>query len=289
MDQATSLRKIVEKKGIASKKNSFTRVITITSGKGGVGKTNIVANLAIALSKMNKQVLILDADLGLANIDVILGITPKYNMMHLINDEKTIEEIIVTGPNGILILPAASGIENLANLCDEAKLTLSEKLAPLWKKIDYLIIDTGAGISPNVIYFNLAAQETIVVVTPEPTSITDAYALMKILSKNYHQHRFSLIVNMVKTEQEAREIFQHLTTVTDKFLEVAVDFCGYLIEDRNLTNAVRNQKPFIEMFPTSDASCCIKDIAKTIDENHGEMPPTSSGIGFFWQQMIAGV
>lgn len=286
MDQAALLRKMTEKKADAPQKTDRTRVIAITSGKGGVGKTNIAANLAISLCRKNKKVLVLDADLGLANMDVLLGLTPKYCLLDLLNGNKELSDILIEGPEGVLILPAGSGIEELSNLEDNEKMSLIEKLDEMWQKIDYMIIDTGAGISQNVIYFNLAAQQTFVVVTPEPTSITDAYALMKILSNNYNQHKFSIIINMSKSEDEATMIFKHLTTVTDRFLNISLDLCGYVIHDNNIRNAVRSQKSLVQMYPKSDASKCIETIAQYIDDNSTELP-ANDGIGFFWRKMIA--
>jgi flagellar biosynthesis protein FlhG len=193
---------------IDSKKSQKpVRVISVTSGKGGVGKTNVVTNLALALAKAGKQVLIWDADLGLANIDVLLGLKPEFNIHHLLNGEKSLNEILVEGPNGVRIMPASSGIQELASLGEGQKVRLLAELDEYDDDLDFLLIDTGAGISGNVMYFNMAAQERIVVVTPEPTSITDAYALVKVMCTRYNQKRFSILPNQVTGPQGSQERF----------------------------------------------------------------------------------
>ena len=217
MDQATNLRKIVKEESgkvhkLRVKDESFPQknspmVFAITSGKGGVGKTNIVGNLAITYQRMRKRVLIFDADLGLANIDIIFGISPKYTIQDVINGEKELSQVIVKGPEGVSIIPASSGVQELAHLTEGHKINLLNEFDILNNLYDFLLIDTSAGISSNVIYFNLAAQERIIVVTPEPTSITDAYALMKVMYKRHGTENFSLLMNMVKNEKEAKNRF----------------------------------------------------------------------------------
>ena len=202
------------------KKQSGTRVIAVTSGKGGVGKTNIVANLGYALNKLGKKVLVIDADLGLGNLDVLLGIAPRYNLSHVIVGEKNIREIIVDYAGMMKILPAASGVQELSRLTKEQKIKILTALDSLTDSIDIIIIDTAAGISSNVMYFNMSAQEIIVVVSPEPTSITDAYALMKVLSVKYSKKYFKLLVNMVDSDLEANEVFRQLSLVADRFLDI---------------------------------------------------------------------
>jgi len=198
-DQAAGLRNLIRlnnhmPRRVVEKNDgddpSHIRVISITSGKGGVGKTSITANLAEAFQRLNKRVLILDADLGLANMDIMLGLNPKYTISHVLKGEKTLDEVIITAPGGFKLLPAASGIQELTNLDNGQRLFLLNELDSLHEQFDLILIDTGAGISSNVMYFNYAAMERIVVVTNEPTSLTDAYALIKVLIKEYHQKRF---------------------------------------------------------------------------------------------------
>ena len=279
MDQAAVLRGMKEtNKGVhkmaskniiredttGDKGKDNTRVIAITSGKGGVGKTYITANLAFILSRMNKRILIFDADMGLANIDVILGISPKYNMHHVLLGEKSLAEIIVPGPGGIKILPAASGIKEMAELTKGQKLTLMEELNDLNEGFDFMLIDTAAGIAGNVLYFNMAAKEIIVVVSPEPTSLTDAYALIKILYNGHAEKRIMLIVNMVKNSHEAQEVFAKLSKATEHFLDLSIEYLGYIVSDEKVTDAVRQQKVFSEIYPYNQASKCLSSIAKKI-------------------------
>jgi flagellar biosynthesis protein FlhG len=247
--------------------NSKMRVLSVTSGKGGVGKTNFVTNLAYVLSKFGKNVYIFDADIGLANIDVLLGLTPEYNLQHVLNGEKSINEIIVNGPGNIKIFPASSGIQELSELNDEQKIHLLSEFGSLKDEIDFMFIDTGAGISSNVMYFNMAAREKIVVVTPEPTSITDAYAIMKVMSKKYSIDRFKLVANQVKNEAEADELYANLNSVAERFLDVTIDFTGYICKDNNIVKSVRKQKLVTELYPESPSSLCFVRLAKAILEN----------------------
>ncbi len=277
MDQASSLRKIVQQKADQEKRRFsklsspaetagiWPKVIAVSSGKGGVGKTNIVGNLAVALSRLDKKVVIFDADLGLANIDIILNVHPKYNIGHVLNGEKQLSEIIVEGPAGVRIIPAGSGFVNLTHLTDGQKLSLFSEFEAFEDHIDFFLIDTGAGISSNVIYFNLAADECVVVVTPEPTSITDAYALMKVMANEHGEKRFKLLMNMVQDESEAKSVFLNLCQAADRFLNgVVLEYLGYLPRDENVPNAVRQRKPFMSLTPKAPSSLKLQDIAKNL-------------------------
>jgi flagellar biosynthesis protein FlhG len=261
------------------------RVIAITSGKGGVGKTNIATNLAYHLSQMNRKTLILDADMGLANIDVILGIAPAYNLYHVLRGEKALGEVIVDGPGGMKILPATSGIQEMADLSKGEKLALLDELDGLGTQLDFLLIDTAAGIAGNVIYFNVAAREIIVVVSPEPTSITDAYALIKILYSNYGEKRFMLLVNMVKHTSEAREVFLKVSNATSHFLNLSIEYLGYVLEDAKVTEAVRRQKALAEVYPDSRANKCLQSIARKLCKLQPEFCESGS-LKFFWKSIV---
>jgi len=230
MDQATNLRKMIKgesdriytlkrsnKDGLFSTINN-PKVIAITSGKGGVGKTNVVGNLAIACQRMGKRVLIFDADLGLANIDIIFGINPKYNIEDVIKGKKELSQIIVKGPEDVAIIPASSGVQELAHLTEGQKINLLNEFDILNNMFDVLLVDTGAGISSNVIYFNLAAEERMVVVSPEPTSITDAYALIKVMFYQHGTKNFFLLLNMVGDEREAKSVYRNLSRVAARFM-----------------------------------------------------------------------
>ncbi len=262
-----------------------TRVISVTSGKGGVGKTNVVTNLAYLLSKAGKKVFVLDADIGLANIDVLLGLAPEYNLQHVFNGEKTIEDIIVEGPGGMKILPASSGVQELSELTQDQKLYLLSEFGSLTEDIDIFLIDTGAGISSNVMYFNMAAQERIVVVTPEPTSITDAYAIMKVMSKKHSINDFKLVLNQVKDEREAEALFANLSSVAERFLNISMESIGYIIEDKHVPQSVRSQQLVSVLYPEAKASMCYVKIAQNILEHEPSALPDGN-IGFFWENLL---
>jgi flagellar biosynthesis protein FlhG len=241
------------------------RVISVTSGKGGVGKTNIVGNLAMALTRLGKRVLILDADLGLANIDIIFGIHPSYNIGHVISGEKTLPEIIVDGPEGISIIPAGSGFVDLTHLTEGQKLALISEFEALGDILDVLLIDTSAGISQNVIYFNLAADDCVIVATSEPTSITDAYAMMKVMATEHRARHFKLLVNMVADADEAKAVYLNLSQATDRFLKgVVIEYVGFIPVDELMKKAVKNRKPIIDFYPDAVSSRMIKKIAEDL-------------------------
>ncbi|HEY4706962.1 MAG TPA: MinD/ParA family protein [Thermodesulfobacteriota bacterium] len=262
-----------------------TRVISVSSGKGGVGKTNSVANLAIAFSRLGKRVLLLDADLGLGNLDVLLGLAPRFNIGHLLRGEKTIEEVLVDGPEGVKILPASSGVQELTDLSTEERLSLASHLEGLEELFDIMIIDTGAGISSNVLFFNVSAQEIMVVVTPEPTSITDAYALMKVLLNKHGERRFKLLVNEVKSRREGQDVYRKISLAAERFLNISVEYIGCVLLDENILKSVIRQKAVIELYPESKASQCYQEIAREICD----LPVQSGlkgGMQFFWRQFL---
>lgn len=241
-----------------------TCLISVTSGKGGVGKTNIVANLAFLLTEMKKRTLVMDADCGLANVDLILGLTPRYNLSHLINGERTLPEILLNGPGGMKIIPSSSGIQEHSTLTMVQKLALQDAMNTLQWRPDFMLIDTSAGISENVMYFNMVARETIVIVTPEPTSLTDAYALIKLLYQRHAKKRFRLLVNMVRTPREAKEVFLRLSQATDHFLNLAIENLGFILHDENLPMAVKQQKLLAESHPNSPAVKCLREVAEKL-------------------------
>lgn len=243
------------------------RVISVSSGKGGVGKSNVVANVAFALTQMDRKVLVWDADLGLANMDVLLGLTPRYTIEHLLTRQKKVTEILLQGPGGMTILPASSGVLELVALDESQKIFLLGELDGIAESVDVLLIDTGAGISSNVLYFNMAAEESIIVATPEPTSITDAYALMKVLSTRHHKKRFTILVNAARDGQEAKEVFRKISRVVDRFLgEVSLDYLGFIPFDEMLPTAVRQQRPVVEMFPHAQCSRSFINVAQILAE-----------------------
>jgi len=266
-------------------RGSTARVIAVTSGKGGVGKTSIVGNLGYAFTKLGKKVLILDADLGLGNLDVLLGLAPKYNLSHVILGEKTINEILVEGPGKMKILPASSGIQELTHLNKDQKIQILTQLDLLIDSVDVLFIDTAAGISSNVMDFNATAQEVVVVVSPEPTSITDAYALMKVLSLKYSGKACKLMVNMVSRPEEGREVFRQLQLVTDRFLDITIEYLGYVLFDGKVTKGVKNQKIVSELYPDTLASRCFTDISRKISSMSPLKLP-KGGSNLFWRHLV---
>jgi len=257
----------------------------VTSGKGGVGKTNVVANLAVAFSQEGQRVLILDADLALGNVDVLFGIVPPYTLEHVLLGQKSISEIMVQGPAGIRILPTSSGTEEMTQLTAEQKLILLSELDRLEEEVDVFLIDTAAGISSNVIYFNTVAQEIVVVATPEPTSITDAYAMMKVLSRQHDEKRFNLLVNMVRGEQEGKEIFKKLSRVADQFLGAAVDYVGAIPFDDYLRMAVCEQKTVVERYPNSRSSLRFSELAREILQRPVS-PMLKGNVQFLWKTFL---
>jgi flagellar biosynthesis protein FlhG len=256
-DQAAGLRQMTQQKPV--------QVIAVSGGKGGVGKTNISVNLAVALAEIGKQVTVLDADLGLANIDVVLGIHPKYDLSHVMRGEKDLNEIIVDGPQGIKLIPGASGIQHMAELSHAEHAGIISAFSELATDLDILIVDTAAGISDTVISFTRAAQEVLIVVCDEPASITDAYAIIKLLNKEYGRTRFRVVANMVQTPQEGRDLYNKMCAVTDRYLDVMLSYFGAVQFDDNLKKAIKSQKPVVTAFPRSKSAQAFKNLARKID------------------------
>jgi flagellar biosynthesis protein FlhG len=299
MDQAERLRDLMKQdswtngEGIVAGNGDWgssgerrPRVFSVTSGKGGVGKTNVVANLAYAFTRLGKRVLVLDADLGLSNIDVLLGLTPRFTIEHLFNRERALSEIVVAGPGGMSVLPASSGVLDLVDLDQGQKILLLNELDHMILSVDILLIDTGAGISSNVMYFNMAAQESIVIVTPEPTSITDAYALIKILSTKFRKRHFTVLVNMAPSETEAREVFKKISMVADRYLgSLSIDYLGFIPSDSKLPMAVRLQKPVLEIYPKAPSSRSFIEVAKNLT-SRPIRKENGGNVQFLWKQLF---
>ncbi len=262
-----------------------TSVYAITSGKGGVGKTAVTANLAYHLAAMGKRVLILDADLGLANIDVVFGISPTYNLNHFFNGEQELQDIMVDAPLGIKILPAGSGIQNFTNLDSHQKMRLLDGLDALHNHFDFVLIDTEAGISENVTYFNTAAHEILIVTTPEPTAITDAYALMKLLSTQYHEKHFNLVVNQITTEDDALDVYRKLTMVANRYLDISIDYLGSIPEDRQMVDSIRKQRVISELYPGSKITQAFRQLAGRICSEPTQASPKGN-LQFFWKKLL---
>lgn len=262
-------------------REKVTRVITVTSGKGGVGKTNFSVNIALALAEMKQKVIILDADLGLANIDVILGLSAPYNLAHVICGEKTIPDIICEGPRGLQIIPGGSGMQELANLKDWQVENFLTKLSQLEGMADYLIIDTGAGLSKSVQSFVLAADEVIIITTTEPTAITDAYGLIKTVRQQRYNGKVQLVVNRASSATDAHVVFYKLKVATSQFLKYKIDFLGSVRDDPKVSQAVKEQQPFLISYPLCKASQDIYQLAATLNQNDYSPNSNSSVRTFF--------
>lgn len=289
MDQAENLRNIIKKQN--QKDVSNARVIAVTSGKGGVGKSSVSINLAVQFTKMGKQVIILDADFGLANIEVMFGVIPKYNLSDLMVSGREIDEIITEGPEGIKFISGGSGIAKLVNLDKEQVKRLVNKMSELEKMADVIIIDTGAGISPTVMEFLVSSPETIIVTTPEPTSITDSYALLKALSMNDNFRRedvcIKMIANRVSSEGEGRNLYEKLNMVVSKFLNIDMSYLGIIPMDNNIVKAVMKQKPVSIIYPTSVSSKHFEEIAEKIMKEETDIRPQKRGIRGYLKSVFA--
>jgi flagellar biosynthesis protein FlhG len=260
------------------------RVIAVASGKGGVGKTNLVANLAVELARSGKRVCVLDADLGLANVDVVLGLTPRESMLQVLRGERRLADVIVDGPAGVRIIPAASGVEELTALSATDRLRLLDEVDALSGSLDVLLVDTAAGISSNVLYFTAAAAEVLVVVTAEPTALTDAYALIKVLAARYGRTEFLVAVNMASSAADAEAAFRRLARVSERFLRVRLEYQGYVPFDDAVPRAVRHQQPVVELTPGTPASVGIGHLARRLVGRAPARP--SGGVQFFFQQLL---
>ncbi len=277
VDQAAGLRRMAQPNPV--------RVIAVTSGKGGVGKTNVSVNLAVALADAGKQVMLLDADLSLANIDVLLNLHPDKNLSHVIDGERSLEEIIVTGPSGIMVVPASSGVKRLSELSVMENAGLIRAFSELNHDVDTLIIDTAAGINESVTSFSRAAQEVVVVVCDEPASITDAYALIKVLNVEYGIQRFRVLANQAHSAQEGRELFNKISRVTDRYLDVTLEFMGVVPHDDYLKKAVRKQRAVVQAYPRSRSSMAFKNLAQKTDK--WPVPTAAGGhLEFFVERLI---
>ena len=269
MDQAERLRDILKKQVLQPKKKRTAKVITVTSGKGGVGKTSLSVNLAIQLSRLGKQVVIFDADFGLANIEIMLGLRPKYNLADLMYRGKKIGDIITYGPENVGFISGGSGIRELESISRDQVFSLIHKLDDLDRAADVIIVDTGAGISDAVLEFVAASEDILLVATPEPTSITDAYTLMKVLDRktDYNEGKtvVKLVANQVREDWEATELFEKLAVVVRKFLDIEVEFLGAVPYDKNMHRAVVHQRPVSISYPEAGSAKAIKRIARKLD------------------------
>lgn len=280
-DQADRLRELA--KG-TNQSEKTTKVITVTSGKGGVGKSNFVVNLAIMLQKMGKKVLIFDADIGMANDEILMGFVPKYNILDCINRNLDIEDIIITGPEGVKLISGGTGLNKIKELQDEERRILLSKLEKL-EDYDYIIMDTGAGVNETVINFIAFSDEFILLTTPEPTSIMDGYSLLKTVSYFDVKKMVSIVVNRVYNEKEGEKTFLKLKNASTKFLSIKCNFVGCIEEDKKLSEAVRNQVPLVMSFPSSKAAKNISAIARII-ENNSIVNKENKGVNHLFKNIL---
>ena len=261
------------------------QVIAVTGGKGGVGKTTVAVNLAASLASRGKQVMLLDGDLGLANVDVFLGLTPRLTLADVLAGTCTLEEVIIEAPQGFKIVPAASGIAQLAELDTMTHLGLVRAFGDLSARLDTLVVDTAAGISGSVLQFSQAAQQVLVVLCDEPASLTDAYALIKLLSRDHGVRKFRVVVNQSRGKGLGQSLFQRFERVAMRFLEVELDYVGEIPEDAFLRRAIREQRPVVTAYPSCPASIALKTLALRAD-----MWPVAEGprgnVEFFVERLI---
>lgn len=261
------------------------QVIAVTGGKGGVGKTNVSVNLALALADLGRRVVLLDADLGLANVDVLLGLTTKRTLADVIAGDCDLRDVLIPGPGGIRVVPAASGTQSMVQLSTLQHSGLIQAFSDIGEELDVLIIDTAAGIGDGVVSFVRAAQEVLLVVTDEPTSIADAYALIKLLNRDYGISRFRVLANMAHAPQEGRNLFGKLTKVTERFLDVALQYVGAIPYDEAMRKAVQKQRAVYEAYPRSKCSLAFRAVAQKIDS--WPLPATPRGhLEFFVERLV---
>lgn len=264
---------------------NIPRVLAVSGGKGGVGKTLTTANLGLCFAKLGMRTLLIDGDFGLANLDVVLNVRPGLTINNVLAGECSLKEVMLTGPEGLRIIPAASGVLKACELAEMQKLMLLDQIDNLNEEFDFVIIDTPAGVSKNVQYWTSSAAEVVIVVTPEPSALADGYATMKILSQSTAERNFKLIVNMVRSDEEGIRVFQHLASIADEFLNVQVSYLGCIPLDENVREAVRNRASFVQRFPFCPASRSMRSIASQLLAE----PRTENSKGtvqFFWKRMI---
>jgi flagellar biosynthesis protein FlhG len=261
-----------------------TRTVSFTSGKGGVGKTTILCNVAVELGRQGQRVLILDGDLGMANVDIMFGCRARLNIGHVLENRCQIEDILLEVAPNVHLIPGGSGVYELARLQPIQKYMLLDQVGRLNRNFDYFLVDTAPGIDDNVLYLNSAAQEIVVVVTPDPTSLADAYALIKVLHQKYQENHFSVVANMVRDEGEGRLVYQRLSDVAAKFLCVSLDFKGHVPNDLGLRQSVRGQQQIVQTQRNAPSSLCLRTLSENLSSTSG-FKSSKGGLQFFWNQL----
>ncbi|WP_061298426.1 MinD/ParA family protein [Leptospira borgpetersenii] len=287
MDQAAHLRKLTEGNTslkVLSSRKLRTKIIAIASGKGGVGKSTVSVNLAISMARAGQKVLVFDGDLGLANVNVILGIIPKYNLYHVVKGHKSLKDIVIQTPEGVDIIAGASSYSQLANLNDTQRNSLIKGFSEL-DNYDVMIIDTGAGISSNVIGLTLPADDVIVITTPEPTAITDSYGLIKAIVSQSRDKNLKMVVNRVRSAIEGKKVADRVIDISGQFLEVKVENLGFIFQDEEVERSIREQKPYIISSPKSKAAACLNRITYSLLNQEIE-PLEDAGISGFFKKFF---
>lgn len=284
-DQAGTLRQVMSgmERNVTLRKQ--TRVISITSGKGGVGKSSVAANLALAAAKIGQRVLLLDGDFGLANLDIIFDVKSRATLFDVLHNGEDIRNVIIEAAPGVDMIPASSGVMEMTNLGIDEKAKLLGAMQSLEDSYDLMIVDTGAGISDDVAWLNSSASEIIVVATPEPTSITDAYALIKVLNQRYKLKKFQLLVNQAKSDSDALKVYQKITGVSDRFLNVSIDYVGHVLWDELASESIRMRKPMVRSFPQARASKNYMQIAQRFFQKQ-ETQVDNGNLQFFWRALV---
>ena len=263
------------------------KVIAVTGGKGGVGKTTVTANLAVSLAERGREVMVLDADLGLANLDVMLGLQPRYNLSHVLAGERSLDDVLVDGPCGIKIIPASSGVRRMVNLNSMEQAGLIRAFSDLRRNVDVLLLDTAAGIHDEVLMFSRAAHHVLVVVCDEPASLTDAYALIKVMSREMGVTRFRILANQTRVLGEGRDLYDKLRKVCDRFLDVTLDYAGAVPQDDFIRRSIQRQKAVTELFPGSLGGQAFKKLGVTAD-SWGTPVGASGHLEFFVERLVLG-
>jgi flagellar biosynthesis protein FlhG len=281
----TRLSKVQADKLMQLNASRPVKVIAVTGGKGGVGKTTVSANLALAIAAQGRDVMLIDADLGMANVDVVLGLHTRFHLGHVLNGECALEDAIVTGPRGLQVVPAASGAKRMANLSDAEQAGIIRAFSDLYHRVEVLVIDTAAGLHGSVLTFSQAAHHVLVVVCDEPASITDAYGLIKVLSREHGVRRFQILANQTRRSGEGPALFQKISRVCDRFLNVTLEFAGSVPFDDYLRRAVQRQTAVVEAYPASSSSLALKNLADKADK--WSVPKGARGhLEFFVERMV---
>ncbi|MBF0400883.1 MAG: MinD/ParA family protein [Magnetococcales bacterium] len=274
----------VSQPGLSQRKVPHT--MAITSGKGGVGKTLVTVNLAVQYARKGLKVLLIDADLGLANIDVVLGLNPQHTIQDVLDGRLTLDQVAIPGPFGITVLPAASGVAELSDMNEAQRTAFMDHIDHWNADFDVVLVDTGAGISPNVRFFVLAVERIMVVATPDPASVTDAYALMKVMFNNHRVSHFDLVVNQVRNNAEAKEVYRTLSRVAEKYLNIGLNYAGFIPDDVLLVQAIRQRKTVSEMFPNAPSSVAFQQLSESLIRMLQQKRQDDGRMVFFWRRLL---